>query len=54
MNVTERQVVADYITNHPEQTYHQIARRFECSFATITRIVGEFSISRKTGLKGAE
>jgi hypothetical protein len=51
MTVEGRKQVADFISAHPELTYHQCAKVHSCSIQTIARIAGEFGIRRRTGYK---
>jgi hypothetical protein len=53
MTKEERKAVADYIISHPEHTYSAISRITGLAYSTITRIAGEFEITRPTGKRTA-
>jgi DNA invertase Pin-like site-specific DNA recombinase len=42
-----RQIVAEYIQNHPELTYKQIAEKLNCGLSTVGNIASEFKIRRQ-------
>ena len=42
-----RDKVADYIRNHPQESYKAIGLKLECSASTVNNIVREHRIVRK-------
>jgi len=51
MTKQERQKVAEYITQHPELSYPQLAAVYDRSWQWVASIAQEFGIRRKTGRK---
>lgn len=49
MTKPERNELADYIKQHPESTYIEIAVETGLASSTIARIAAEFQVTRKPG-----